>query len=105
MVSSPATSREDSLATAVFWFLGRAPNEPRSSSFQTGQEIDSVPYFHPPLEHSSYLTRYFLPSPVRTEPRIILFFALSQLSGIRSQISTRPGIRSQISTRPDLNFL
>ncbi|WZY85090.1 hypothetical protein YC2023_031474 [Brassica napus] len=64
MVSSPAMSREDSLATAVFWFLGRVPNEPRSSSFQTGQEIDSVPYFHPPLEHSSYLTRSSLPSPM-----------------------------------------
>ncbi|KAG2325255.1 hypothetical protein Bca52824_007983 [Brassica carinata] len=81
MVSSPTMSREDSLATAVFWFLGRVPNEPRSSSCRT--------------EHSSYLTSSSLPSLVRTEPLIILCFALFQLSGIRSQISTRP----------DLNFL
>uniref|UniRef100_A0A0D3B2S9 Uncharacterized protein n=1 Tax=Brassica oleracea var. oleracea TaxID=109376 RepID=A0A0D3B2S9_BRAOL len=95
MVSALATSREDSLTAAMFWFLGRVPDEPRSSSYQTGQEIDYVPYFHQPLEHSSYLTSSSLPSPVRTEPLIILCFALSQFSGIRSQISMRP----------DLNFL
>lgn len=89
MVSAPATSREDSLVTAVFWFLGRVPDEPRSSSCRTGQEIDSVPYFHPSLEHSSYLTSSSLPSLVRTEPLIIPCFALIQLSGFRSQISTR----------------
>ena len=94
MVSALATSREDSLATVVLWFLGRVPDEPRSSSCWTGQEIESVSYFHPPLEHSSYLTSSSLPSLVRTEPLILLYLVLSQLSGIRSQISMRPDLNS-----------
>ncbi|CAN6906272.1 unnamed protein product [Brassica oleracea] len=89
MASSPATSREDSLTTAVFRFLETVPDEPPPDSCLTSLEVDFVPYSHPPLEHWFYMTSSPLPSLVRTEPIFTVCFAPHQLSGTRSQSSTR----------------
>ncbi|KAF3599953.1 hypothetical protein F2Q69_00039226 [Brassica cretica] len=89
MASSPAMSREDSLATAVFRFLGTVPDEPPPDSCLMSLEVDLVPYSHPPLEHWFYITSSPLPSLVRTVPIFTVCFAPHQLSGTRSQSSTR----------------
>ncbi|KAG2240133.1 hypothetical protein Bca52824_091015 [Brassica carinata] len=70
MASSPATSREDSLATAVFRFLGTIPDEPPPDSCLTSLEVNFVPYSHPPLEHWFYMTS----SPFRSSTRLELNF-------------------------------
>ncbi|CAN7115922.1 unnamed protein product [Brassica rapa subsp. narinosa] len=89
MASSPAMSREDSLATAVFRFLGTVPDEPPPDSCLTNLEVDFAPFSHPPLEHCFYMTSSPLPSLVRTEPIFTVCFAPHQPSGTRSQSSTR----------------
>uniref|UniRef100_M4D1Z5 Uncharacterized protein n=1 Tax=Brassica campestris TaxID=3711 RepID=M4D1Z5_BRACM len=89
MASSPAMSREDSLATAVFRFLGTVPDEPPPDSCLTNLEVDFAPFSHPPLEHWFYMTSSPLPSLVRTEPIFTVCFAPHQPSGTRSQSSTR----------------
>uniref|UniRef100_M4DMS1 Uncharacterized protein n=1 Tax=Brassica campestris TaxID=3711 RepID=M4DMS1_BRACM len=89
MASPPATSREGSLTTAMFWFSGTVPDEPPSGCRRTGYVINFVPCFHISLEQRFHLKSSSFLSSGRLEPIITPRFAPLQCSGARSQSSMR----------------